>query len=351
MNKISTALAKWYKKQNYKFPWRKNNSAYKVWISEIMLQQTQVATVEPYFKSWMKKFPSIKTLSKSPIDDVLKAWEGLGYYQRAHNIYSAAQTIMYDYKGQFPTDYNVLLKLSGIGDYTASAIMSIAYYKPYPAIDSNLKRVILRLAGIDDIKNIVDESKIFVKSLMNNYNASKINQSLMDLGREVCLPKKPLCSLCPVEKFCYAKNEDEIVKYSIVSKSVKKPIYDVAVGMIWNKNKILISKRKDKGLLGGLWELPGGKKEKSESFTSCLKRELYEELNIKVDVDKTIGNIKHNYSHFGINMRGFHCYVLSGSPKAISAQKIKWIDLDHIKDYPFPKATLKLFEKAGCYSG
>ena len=351
MNKISRSLIQWYDKNAYDFPWRKTTDVYKIWISEIMLQQTQVTTVVDYYNRWLKNFPNVEILANANIHDVLKAWEGLGYYQRAHNIYNAAQTIMYDYKGQFPTDYNVLLNLSGIGDYTASAIMSIAYYKPYPAIDSNLKRVILRLAGIDDIKNIVDESKIFVKSLMNNYNASKINQSLMDLGREVCLPKKPLCSLCPVEKFCYAKNEDEIIKYSIVSKSVKKPIYDVAVGMIWNKNKILISKRKDKGLLGGLWELPGGKKEKSESFTACLKRELYEELNIKVDVDKTIGNIKHNYSHFGINMRGFHCYVLSGSPKAISAQKIKWIDLEHIKDYPFPKATLKLFEKAGCYSG
>ena len=351
MNKISQNLIQWYDRTVYDFPWRKTKDVYKIWISEIMLQQTQVTTVVSYYNRWIKSFPSVEILANTNIHDVLKAWEGLGYYQRAHNIYSAAQTIMCDYKGSFPKDYDSLLKLSGIGDYTASAIMSIAYDKPYPAIDSNLKRVVLRLAGINDIKNIVAESKIFVKSLMSNYNASKINQSLMDLGREICLPKNPLCSLCPVEKFCHAKNKDEIIKYSIISKSVKKPIYDVAVGMIWNKNKILISKRKDKGLLGGLWELPGGKKNKSESFATCLKRELYEELNIEVDVDKTMGKIKHKYSHFGINMRGFHCYILSGSPKAISAQKIKWIDLDDIKDYPFPRATLKLFEKAGYYNG
>ena len=344
MNKVSTTLTKWYKKQNYKFPWRKNNSAYQIWISEIMLQQTQVATVEPYFKSWMKQFPSIKTLSKSQIDDVLKAWEGLGYYQRAHNILFTAQTITSKYNGVFPETYDKLIDLKGIGDYTASAILSIAYNKPYPAIDGNLKRVIARLYGVHDLKDIIKKSKKHIADLMINENPSIINQSLMDLGREICKPKKPKCIDCPVKKFCIGFNNKLIEKFSFKPKTKKIPTFDVSVGLIINNNHFLISKRKKNGLLGGLWELPGGKLTKNESFKDCLNRELSEELDIKINIINKIGIIKHQYSHFKINMCGFKCEIKSGTPKPLASDSIKWINFNEIKNYAFPKATLKLFD-------
>ena len=348
MKKVSKNLYTWYQSKNYDFPWRMTNDVYKIWISEIMLQQTQVSTVINYYNNWIEKFPNIKILANSQIDDVLKSWEGLGYYRRAHNIHETAKIIMCRYNGQFPSDFNILLKLKGVGDYTASAIMSIGYNKAYPAIDGNLKRVVARLAGIEDFKNIVNKSKDYVQQLMFNGYVSEINQSLMDLGREICFPKDPKCRICPVKNYCFANKNNAIEKFTIKNKSNKKPIYDVSVGMIWKKNKILISKRKKDGLLGGLWELPGGKKEKKESFSECLEREIYEELNINVQIHKTIGVVKHHYSHFGINMKGYHCNFKSGKICSNTSDGIKWIDLKDIEKYPFPKATLKLFDLAGC---
>lgn len=344
MNKISIAMTHWYKIQNYNFPWRNNTDVYSIWISEIMLQQTQVKTAESYFISWMKKFPTVRDLSHSNIDDVLKSWEGLGYYQRAHNIFFTAQVVQNKFNGVFPKTYNELIELKGIGDYTASAIMSIAYNKPYPAIDGNLKRVIARIYGISDFKNIIKESKKYIARLMDNHNSSIINQSLMDLGRVVCLPKNPKCSICPVKQFCKGFYNQSIEKYSFKKKSKQYPTFDVSVGLIINNDKILIAKRKKNGLLGGLWELPGGKLQKKESFKQCLKREILEELDVKVKITSKIGIVKHKYSHFGINMYGFKCTIESGIPKPLVSDGIKWINFDKINNYAFPKATLKLFD-------
>lgn len=344
MNKISIAMTHWYKIQNYNFPWRNNTDVYSIWISEIMLQQTQVKTAESYFISWMKKFPTVRDLSHSNIDDVLKSWEGLGYYQRAHNIFFTAQVVQNKFNGVFPKTYNELIELKGIGDYTASAIMSIAYNKPYPAIDGNLKRVIARIYGISDFKNIIKESKKYIARLMDNHNSSIINQSLMDLGRVVCLPKNPKCPICPVKQFCKGFYNQSIEKYSFKKKSKQYPTFDVSVGLIINNDKILIAKRKKNGLLGGLWELPGGKLQKKESFKQCLKREILEELDVKVKITSKIGIVKHKYSHFGINMYGFKCKIESGIPKPLVSDGIKWINFDKINNYAFPKATLKLFD-------
>lgn len=344
MNKIGIELTKWYKNQSYDFPWRKNASVYSVWISEIMLQQTQVKTATSYFNSWMKKYPSIKKLSNSTIDEVLKSWEGLGYYQRAHNIYYTAKSIDIKYKGIFPKTYDELIELKGIGDYTASAIMSIAYNEPYPAIDGNLKRVIARIYGISDFKNIIKLSKKHILKIMTNQNPSIINQSLMDLGREICLPKNPKCKLCPLNNFCKGYNENLIKEYSFSKKRKKYPVFDVSVAIIIDNQSLLITKRKKEGLLGGLWELPGGKLTGQESFRSCVKREILEELDIKIKIFNKVGIIKHKYSHFGVNMCGFICKIESGIPKPLASDGIKWINFNEIDNYAFPKATLKMFD-------
>ena len=241
MDKISLALAKWYNTQNYMFPWRKNNSVYRIWISEIMLQQTQVSTAVPYFKSWMKQFPSVYSVAESQIDDLLKAWEGLGYYRRVHNVFFTAQIVVNKYHGIFPKTYDELVQLKGIGDYTASAILSIAYNKPYPSIDGNLKRVIARLYGIDDFKNIIKKSKEYILDLMLHKDPSIINQSLMDIGREICTPKKPQCIVCPIKIFCVGFNKNLIDKFSLKTKSKKIPTFNVAVALIIKNNNILIS--------------------------------------------------------------------------------------------------------------
>ena len=347
MNRESEILTKWYKKQNYSMPWRKYNTSYHIWISEIMLQQTKVSTVIKYYNTWMDNFKNIESIASSSIDKILKLWEGLGYYQRAHNIHETAKIIILNYNGKLPETYEELISLKGIGDYTASAILSISNNQSYPAIDGNLKRVIARLSGIDDFKNIVPKSKKYVSKLMDNYKPSTINQSIMDLGREICIPKNPKCVICPLSSQCTAYIQKSIDRYSIKSKHKVIPNYDVAVGMIWKDNKILISKRKKKGLLGGLWELPGGRLKEGEKYQDCLNRELREELNINIKINKKIGIIKHKYSHFSINMIGYHCNLISGTPKPLASDFIKWIRIDEIGKYPFPKSTLKLFLLGG----
>ena len=177
---------------------------------------------------------------------------------------------------------------------------------------------------------------------MKTLNPGDINQSLMDLGREICTPTSPSCHLCPIQKQCLSYKNNKIDLFPTKSKSKKITFYNVVVGIIWRDNKILISKRKKKGLLGGLWELPGGKIKKNETNYQCLKREVKEELNIKISIDKQIGKIKHQYSHFGINLIAYHCEYKSGVEKAIFSDKIKWIKYNDRTNYAFPKATLKI---------
>jgi len=343
MNLISKKLLAWYKQQTHKFPWRSQTDIYKIWISEIMLQQTQVKTATPYYNIWTNKYKNVHDVANAKIDEILKIWEGFGYYQRAHNIHDTAKIIINNYKGVFPSTYADLIKLKGIGDYTASAILSIACHQMYPAIDANLKRVIARLMGITNFKQITSESKKHVLELMENYNPGEINQAFMDLGREICKIKSPKCQVCPLQHFCVAKKENLISYYTFKKNQKKKPTYNVVVGLIWKKNKILISKRKKKGLLGGLWELPGGKKHRSENNITCLEREINEELDIKVNVKHKIGIINHQYSHFGVKMTAYNCNYQSGKLRPLVSDQVKWVTPKQIKNFPFPKATHKLF--------
>tara|TARA_B100001996_G_scaffold378384_1_gene362472 strand:- start:1695 stop:2750 length:1056 start_codon:yes stop_codon:yes gene_type:complete len=347
MSNASNSLIRWYLKNNYSLPWRDSSDPYKIWISEIMLQQTQVKTVIPYYHNWMALFSNVQILSKAPVQNILKCWEGLGYYQRAHNIHETSKIIVQDFEGVIPQEYNKLISLKGIGDYTASAILSIAFKKKYPAIDGNLKRVMARLSGLANPKKIISSSKKIIMNFMHNNNPGFINQALMDLGREVCLPKNPKCIACPISKFCIAYSKNKISYYTFTKKKKKNPTYHVSVGIIWKENKILISKRKKDGLLGGLWELPGGKRKNDENDSECLSREIDEELGIAIKIKNEIGKIKHHYSHFSINLTGYTCEYFSGKAQAYSSEKIKWIKVTEIVKYPFPKATLKLFILAG----
>ena len=346
INIDSKILISWYKKLNYTMPWRDTRDPYKIWISEIMLQQTQVKTVKNYYNKWIKKLPLVDDVANTNIDTILKLWEGLGYYKRAHNIYESSKIIVKKYNSTIPNNYNDLINLKGIGDYTASAILSIAFNKRYPAVDGNLKRVISRFKTFNTIQLNKSIKKTILNS-MNNSNPGEINQALMDLGREICTPTQPKCPLCPLLSNCKAFKTNQIVKYPEKIKTKPKPEFDVIVGMIYKNNNFLISKRKKGGLLGGLWELPGGKKKPKETHLDCLKREIKEELDIKVDIRKKIGKIKHQYSHFNINLIGYECQYKNGSAKPISSDEIKWIKKNKIDNYAFPKSTIKLFSLLG----
>lgn len=337
-------LLDWYDTQSYQFPWRQDYNAYKVWISEIMLQQSQVNVVIPYYNRWMKKFPTMKDLSGATLDELLLLWQGLGYYNRVKNIFKTAQAINHNYNGEIPNDYQSLLPLPGIGDYTASAILAIGFNIKAIPVDGNIHRVVSRLHELSVTKNQLKIIKNYTTQYICNTNPRESVQSLMDLGREICRPKRPNCLLCPLNIKClsYQNNTSHLYPIKIDRKSIPK--YDVVVGLIKKKNKFLISKRLKNKFLGGLWELPGGKIKKGESPRQCLEREIKEELNIAVKNYNRIGVVNHQYSHFKVSIRLYECEHESGVAKALVSDEIRWITNNQKNQFAFPSATHKLFQ-------
>ena len=327
-------------------PWRVNQDPYRIWVSEVMLQQTQVTTAITYYEKWMQKFPTIKDLAEANIDDILKLWEGLGYYRRAHNLKRASEIIVKELNTIIPSDI-AFKNLPGVGDYIHAAVMSIAFNKVVPVIDGNVKRVFSRFyennfANTTEIKAL--EQKLL--KLICQKRPGCFNQALMDLGREVCKPQNPQCQDCPISKDCQSYINKTVASYPYKAKKNKVPIFDVVVGYIQNNEEsFIITKRPLNKMLGGLWELPGGKKEKGESLKNALIRELKEELNINVLVQSKLGMIEHTYSHMKIKLHAYKCKIKSGKIEVRAAQGFKWIQLKDIKEYSFPTANHKLFKQ------
>ena len=342
---LAPLLLKWYDKHDRPFPWRETNDPYKIWLSEIMLQQTQVKTVIPYYNRWISRYPNIKSVADADIDSLLKNWEGLGYYARVRNFHNASKVVIKQYPGSVPDNRKMLLSLPGIGEYIAGAIMSIAFNKPIAAVDANALRVFSRLYTIDGTLRVrTKEVSNILSDLICHHRPGDFNQAIMDLGREVCKPKNPSCSICPLEQYCYAAVNNVVDKYPPVPAPRKKPHYNVATGIIWNKNKILISKRRDSGLLGGLWEFPGGKIKDGETPKQCVIREVSEELGICIRPRGLLKQISHAYSHFSITLDAYNCDYIDGVPRAIACADWRWISPEQIVDLPFPKANHKLFD-------
>ena len=344
INNFSNQVLKWYAAHgNHKLPWRRTKDPYKIWISEIMLQQTQVQTVIPYYNKWNKLYPSFAALSKANLDSLLLIWQGLGYYKRVENILNSSKIITNKFNNIFPNKYDKIIQLPGIGDYTASAILTIAFNQTYIPIDSNLRRIFTRMHMLPTKLQSLQKYKKYGQYYINKENPGDAVQALMDIGRTICKAKKPLCKQCPLAFNCKAYIKNKIALYSI-PKLKKIPTYKVVVGCISKKNQFIITKRNKNKLLGNLWELPGGKLHTKEKLSDCLKREINEELNIKINNIAKVGIIKHQYSHFKIIITLFRCKYKSGEPRAIKSQAYKWIKTNQIKSFAFPSATHKLFK-------
>lgn len=343
---LAARLLVWYAKHKRDLPWRRDaHDPYRVWVSEIMLQQTQVATVIPYYERFLAQFPTVESLANAKLDAVLKAWEGAGYYARARNLHRAAKEIITRFGGKLPSTVDELLLLPGIGRYTAGAIASIAFKRDAPIVDGNVARVLCRYFNIKhDPKNGATQKELWTlaENLLPRGNASEFNQGLMELGATLCTPRKPQCGACPLNRTCEARRLGLQNKLPAKSQKKKLPHHEIAVGVIWKRGKILIAKRFDKDLLGGLWEFPGGHCEKNESLQACIRREVKEELGIRVKVEKEFAIVDHAYSHFSITMHAFHCCWVSGRPRAIGCAALKWISPRTLDDYAFPKANRKV---------
>ena len=311
-----------------------------------MLQQTQVKTVLPYYKKWVDKYPTVQSVANATQEQILKQWEGLGYYSRARNFHKSCQIIAFKFDGGIPTSPEEFSKLPGVGPYISAAVMSIAFHHPLPAVDTNAIRVAARQKMVKFSSPA--DSKVINRYLSDNIAINRpgdFNQAIMDLGREICKSDNPKCTICPVSKFCKALVNNFVDKYPVKIKPIKKPHYNIAVGIIWNKGQILISKRRENGLLGGLWEFPGGKIEGDENAENCIIREIKEELGVYVKPTTFLKQIKHAYTHFSITMDAYNCDFLHGYPQPLGCDDWRWIKPEQIKTLPFPKANHKLFDK------
>lgn len=341
---IQLQLSQWYQQHQRSLPWRGTGDPYKIWISEVMLQQTQVKTVLPYYQSFLERFPDVHTLAQADLQTLLKNWEGLGYYARARNLHKAAQIVSNEMQGMVPDDYGIFRKLPGVGNYIAAAVLSIAFHQPFPVVDGNVKRVLARLFCLDKPVNHNGALKTFqqhAELLLDRSRPGEFNQAMMELGATVCRPANPTCRDCPLRQFCLAYKRREVEKFPIRLATRPIPEYRIAVGVVFKNHHVLITRRKPAGLLGGLWEFPGGKINANESAEQACIREIKEEVSLKVEIIDYLTQVKHAYTHFKIIVDVFRCRFLSGEVRLTEAEDYRWINLDDIDSFPFPAANLK----------
>lgn len=344
---LQRALLKWYRASARDLPWRRDYHPYVILVSEVMLQQTRVETVLDYFSRFLKAFPTVEALAKATEDQVFKQWEGLGYYNRARNLHRAAQVIHHDLRGEFPRTVQALLKLPGIGRYTAGALVSFAYDKPAPILDGNIKRVLARLFAVRrsiDQPSVIDELWQAAEILVSQRNPRAFNQAMMELGARICVPRSPKCNLCPVSKHCESYRLE--MQKALPMRDAKKaiPHAHVVAAAILKDGKYLLGKRPTGKLLGGLWEFPGGKVELGESPEAALAREIKEELGMEVEVMEHLITVEHGYTHLTVSIALYRCEPVNGDPQTLYHSEVRWVPRAEFKKYAFPAANHKFFD-------
>ena len=345
-----TNLLDWYDEHKRSMPWRETDDPYRIWVSEIMLQQTRVDTVRDYYPRFLEAFPTVEALAAADRDTVLKYWEGLGFYARARHLHEAAQTVVDAHDGTVPDTMDDIKELKGIGPYTAAAVLSIAYEKPHAVLDGNVTRVLSRVFAVEEDATTTaaqNALRALANDLLDSDRPGDFNQAMMELGALVCTPSTPLCDRCPLNDVCRAHDAGTEEDYPITPESTPVPHHDIAVGLVFDddRDRLLIQRRPDDGLLGGLWEFPGGKQEDGESMETACRREVREELGIEVAVEEAFYTLSHAYSHFKITLHAFRCRIEDGTPEAREDQPFQWVGLDELDDYAFPRANRRLIEE------
>jgi A/G-specific adenine glycosylase len=339
---IAQRLLTWYEQNRRDLPWRNTRDPYAITVAEFMLHQTRVATVLPYYRRFLRRFRNWSRLAGAAPDDVLKAWEGLGYYARARHLHELAQKVCAEFGGKLPASRDVLSTLPGIGAYTAGAILSIAFGQDEPAIDGNVRRVLCRAFKITQDPTRGEGKRRLEKTasaLLPRGHAGAFNQALMDLGATICSSRHPACAGCPLHAPCKARHSGLQDSLPVRARKRPTPHYDVAAAVIWRDGEVLITRRPPRGLLGGLWEFPGGKREPGENLEDCLVREVREELGIEIGVGSLLTSVEHAYTHFRITLYAYHSRVISGQPQCRACTDWKWVRPSRLGEYAFPAAN------------
>ncbi|QXD17158.1 A/G-specific adenine glycosylase [Rhodocaloribacter litoris] len=339
----------WFAAAARDLPWRHTHDPYRIWLSEVMLQQTRVDQAVPYYQRFLDAFPTVEALAAADLDEVLRLWEGLGYYARARSLHRAARMIVDDFGGRFPATYAEARRLPGVGPYTAAAVLSLAYEKPHAVLDGNVARVLARVFTVgDDVKAAATRRRLQARAddLLDPERPGPFNEAMMELGATVCTPAGPRCPACPLRPVCGAFAEDRPEAYPVTTKKAPLPHHDVAVGLVFDEQgRVLIQRRPPDGLLGGLWEFPGGKRRPGEPLEATCRRELYEELGIEVEVEAPFHRLSHAYTHFRITLHAFRCRLGTGTPASQNGEPVRWVPVAELKDYAFPRANRRLIER------
>lgn len=338
-DRIRRNLLRWYKETRRDLPWRRTRDPYAIWIAETMLQQTQIKTVLPYYRRFLRACPTIKALNQASKDKLLALWSGLGYYRRAENLKKAARKIMRDHREKIPHDFDALRALPGVGPYTAGALMSIAFNQAYPALDGNARRVIARMFNVRRERDL----RAISEKLVSPSHPGEFNQALMELGSTVCLPRDPNCPLCPVAHSCSAQRSGrfQLKQLPSAKRRIKKIEWPLLV--IQNSGKILLRRRPPDGILGGLWEVPGGERKKGETLKAALGRHL-NGLGKRVNPDSLAGEIRHSITRYMIRAPVFLC---SNDRKICPpAPDWRWVSLSSLGRYPLSSLSLKAIRLA-----
>jgi A/G-specific adenine glycosylase len=328
-------------------PWRGETDPYRVWISEVMLQQTRVETVRERYGPFLREFPDVEALARASEGRVLKAWEGLGYYARARNLRRAAMAVASDHGSRLPTDVATLRTLPGFGPYTAAAVASIAFGRAAAVVDGNVVRVLARL--IDERRDVTKGAtkarlQAVADRLIDPTRPGDWNQAVMDLGATLCAPREPKCLLCPLASACRARAAGTASKLPTKARKKKGPHHEIAAALVWKAGEVLIGRRPADGLLGGLWEFPGGKREDGESLEEACAREVLEETGLRVEVVAPCARVEHAFTHFSISFHVFHCRVLGGRLRARGVEDLRFVPQADLGTYAFPRANRRVLE-------
>lgn len=335
-------LLSWYRVHCRSLPWRETRDPYRIWLSEIMLQQTQVATVVPYYERFLQRFPTVSDLACATEQDVLRLWENLGYYSRARQLHRAARMVVEKFDGQIPQDFDNLIRLPGIGAYTAGAVLSIAFGQAIPAIDGNVRRVLCRFYALSAVKTDREGYRRLADMLMPILPAAQaghFNQALMELGATVCRPRQPLCDSCPLREKCLAWKHAQTDVFPTPTEKKIIPVREAVAAIIHDdRERVLVVKRPPSGLLGSLWKFPGGFADAGEAPAQTLKRTVAAEVGLHIHEALFKGTVKHAYTHFRLRLHVFTCTMAAGEPRKEEVGDYLWINPSEIGKLPFSKA-------------
>ncbi len=344
---LAPRLLEWYAAARRALPWRDSPTPYAVWVSEIMLQQTRADTARAYFRRWMHRFPTLESLAAASQQEALALWEGLGYYTRARNLHRAAQIVMERFEGNIPSEPRTLQELPGIGEYTAAAIASLAFGRNLVAVDANVRRVFARLFDVSTPLGKA-ETERNLRSLAAAHlppgHSGDYNQALMDLGALVCTPKAPRCEACPLNDLCLARARGTQSQRPVRPPKNPAPHYDVSAAVIRRNGSILLARRPEGGMLGGLWEFPGGKVQPGETYRAALQREIREELDARIEAGAHLGTYRHAFTHFRITLRAYACrlHPASPPPRPLEHSAIVWVRPAEFDAYPMGKVDRQI---------